>query len=51
MNARPIAGDDRAANDDQERDYYAEALRILEGTTMLLPQIEHLRALAERIKA
>lgn len=32
---------------DGERDYYAEAQRILDGESMLLPQIEHLRAVDE----
>lgn len=31
-----------------DRDFHAEALRILAGETAMLPQIEHLRAVASR---
>jgi len=33
-----------------ERDYYAEAVAILSEATMMLPTIEHLRALQESMQ-
>ena len=35
---------------DEPRDYLAEAHAIMRGETMLLPQVEHLKALADKLK-
>ena len=36
--------------DIDERDFYCEAVAILSGASMLLPTIEHLRALQEAMQ-
>ena len=35
---------DRLPRSEEEREYYAEAVRIMEGSTALLPEVGHLLA-------
>jgi hypothetical protein len=48
MNA--FAYDDKYAEDDQPRNYLMEALMIAAGTSRLLPEPEHLKALLDEMK-
>mgnify|MGYP001563016441 CR=1 FL=1 len=36
---------DQRPRSEEERDYYAEAVRIMDGSTALLPEVGHLLAL------